>query len=54
MKAGLRGNLIALRTCKKKLDRAYTSRLTAQLNALEQKEANRPKRSKAGNNQTQA
>jgi hypothetical protein len=31
---------------KKKLDRAYTSSLTAHLNALEQKEANSPKRSR--------
>jgi hypothetical protein len=29
-----------------KLERAYTSSLTAHLKALEQKEANRPKRSK--------
>ena len=31
---------------KKKLERAYTSSLTAQLKALEQKEANSPKRSR--------
>jgi hypothetical protein len=31
---------------KKRLEIAYTSRLTAYLNALEQKEANSPKRSR--------
>jgi hypothetical protein len=46
MKAVLRGKLIALRDYKKKLERAFTSSLTAQLEALEQKEANRPKRSR--------
>ena len=44
MYAILRGKLIALRAAKKKLDRAYTSSLTANLNALEQKEANSPKK----------
>jgi hypothetical protein len=46
MKAELRGKLGALRTSKKKLERAYTSSLTAHLKALEQKEANSPKRSR--------
>ena len=46
MKAFLRGKLIALRAAKKKLDRAYTSSLTAHLKTLEQKEANSPKRSR--------
>jgi hypothetical protein len=45
MKAVLRGKLIALSASKKKLERAYTSSLTAHLKALEQKEANTPKRS---------
>jgi hypothetical protein len=45
MKAVLRGKLIALSGSKKELDRAYTSRQTAQLEALELKEANSPKRS---------
>jgi hypothetical protein len=44
MKAVLRGKLIALSAFKKKLERAYTSSLTAHLKALEQKEANTPKR----------
>jgi hypothetical protein len=44
MKAVLRGKLIALSASKKKLERAYTSNLTAHLKALEQKEANSPKR----------
>ena len=44
MKAALKGKLIALRASKKKLERAYTSSLTAHLKALEQKEANTPKR----------
>jgi hypothetical protein len=43
MKAVLRGKLIA---SKNKLVRPYTSILTAQLKALEQKEANIPKRSR--------
>jgi hypothetical protein len=37
MKAVLRGKLIALSASKKKLERAYTSSLTAHLKALEQK-----------------
>ena len=44
MKAFLRGNLIALRASKKKLERAHTSSLTTHLKALEQKEENLPKR----------
>ena len=43
MKAALRGKLIALSASKKKLERTYTSNLTAQLKALEQKEADTPK-----------
>ena len=46
IKAFLRGKLIALSASKKKLERAYTSSLTAYLKALEQKEANSPKRCK--------
>ena len=46
MKAMLRGKLKALSASKKKLERAYTSSLTAYLKALEQKEANSPKRSR--------
>ena len=46
MKAVLRGKLIALSASKKKQERAYTSSLMAQLKALEQKEANSPKRSR--------
>lgn len=46
MKAVVRGEPIALSVSKKKLERAYTSSLTAQLKALEQKEGNTPKRSK--------
>ena len=46
MKAVLRGKLIDLSTSKKKLERAYTSSLTAHLEALELKEANSPKRSR--------
>ena len=45
-KAFLRGKLIALSASKKKLERAYTSRLTAHLEALELKEANSRKRSR--------
>jgi superfamily II RNA helicase len=45
MKAVLKGKFIALSASKKKLKRAYTSSLTAHLKALEQKEANTPKRS---------
>ena len=46
MKAVLRGNLIALSASKKKLNRGYTSSQTAQVKALEQKEANSPKKSR--------
>ena len=46
MKAVVRGKLIALSASKKKLGTAYTSNLTAHLRALEQKEANVPKRSR--------
>jgi ABC-type Na+ transport system ATPase subunit NatA len=44
-KAVLRGKLIALSASKKKLERTYTGSLTAHPKALEQKEANSPKRS---------
>jgi hypothetical protein len=44
MKAFLRGTLIALNSSKKKLESAHTSCLTTHLKALEQKEANSPKR----------
>jgi hypothetical protein len=46
MKAVLRGKLIALGASKKKPEKAYTSSLTTHLKALEQKEANTPKRSR--------
>jgi hypothetical protein len=46
MKAVLRGKLIALSTFKKKLERACTSRLTAYLKTLEQKQSNSPKSSR--------
>jgi hypothetical protein len=46
MKAFLRGKLIALSASKKKLERSHTSSLTRHLKALEQKEANSPKRSR--------
>ena len=46
MKAVLRGNLIAMSASKKKLERIYTSSLTAHLEALELNEANSPKRSR--------
>jgi hypothetical protein len=46
MKAVLKGKLIALSASKKKLERAHTTSLTANLKALEQKEANTPKRSR--------
>jgi hypothetical protein len=46
MKAVLRGKLLALSGSNKNLERAYTSSLTAHLKALEQKEANAPKRSR--------
>jgi hypothetical protein len=46
MKAVLRGKHIALSASKKKLERAYTSSLTAHLEALELKETISPKRSR--------
>ena len=46
MKAVLREKLISLSVPQKKLERASTSSLTAHLKALEQKEANSPKRSR--------
>jgi hypothetical protein len=46
MMAVLREKLIAVSASKKKLERGYTSRLTAHLEALELKEANSPKRSR--------
>jgi hypothetical protein len=46
MKVVLRGKLIALSVSKNKLEREYTSSLTAHLEALEPKEANSPKRSR--------
>jgi hypothetical protein len=46
MKAVLIGKLIALRASKMKLERAYSSILTAHLKDLEQKEANSPKSSR--------
>ena len=46
MKAFLRGKLIALSASKKKLERAHISSLTTHVKALEQKEANSPKRSR--------
>jgi hypothetical protein len=45
VKAVLRGKLIGLSASKVKLERAYTSSLTAHLKALEQKEASTPKSS---------
>jgi hypothetical protein len=45
MKTVLRGKCLPLSASTKKLERAYTSSLTAHLKALEQKEANSPKRS---------
>jgi hypothetical protein len=44
MKAVLRGKLIDLSAPKTKLERAYTSKLTAHMKSLEQKEANIAKR----------
>ena len=44
-KAFLRGKLMAFSASKKKLERAHTSTLTTHLKALEQKEANSPRRS---------
>jgi hypothetical protein len=46
MKAVLRGKLITLSSSKKKLERVYTSSLTAHQKALELKEANSSKRSR--------
>ena len=46
MKAVPREKLIALSASKKKPKKAYTNSLTVQLKALEQKEANTPKRSR--------
>jgi hypothetical protein len=46
MKTVLREKHIALSAAKKKIERGYTSSLTAHLEALEQKEANSPKRSR--------
>ena len=46
MKAVLRGKLIPLSAAKKKLERAHTNSFTAQLKALEQKEAKSPMRSR--------
>jgi hypothetical protein len=46
MKAVLRGKFISLSASKKKPERAYTSSLTAHIEALELKEANLPKRSR--------
>ena len=46
MKVVLFGNLTAISTSKKKLEKAYTSRLKAQLLALKQKEAKSPKRNR--------
>jgi hypothetical protein len=43
MKALLRGKLIALSAFKKKLDRAYTSNLTAHLTALTKKKQIHPR-----------
>jgi hypothetical protein len=46
MKAVLKGKFIALSATKKKLERAFTSSLTAQLKSPKQKEANTLKRSR--------
>jgi hypothetical protein len=46
MKAVLREKSIALSASKKKLEKAYTSSLSAHLKTLEQKEANTPKRNR--------
>jgi hypothetical protein len=43
MKAVLRGKLISMSASKRKLETAYTTSLTAQVKALEQKEANSSK-----------
>jgi hypothetical protein len=44
MKAVLREKIIALSALVKKLERFYTSKLPANLRAVQQKEANTPKR----------
>jgi hypothetical protein len=44
MKAVLRGKFIVLSALVKNLERSYTDNLTAYLSALEQKEANLPKK----------
>jgi hypothetical protein len=49
MKVFLIGKLIALSASKKKLERAYTSSLTTHIKAIEQREANSPKRSGVDN-----
>jgi hypothetical protein len=46
MKTVPRGKVIILSASKKNLEKAYMSSLTAHLKALEQKEANSPKRSR--------
>jgi hypothetical protein len=46
MKAVLRGKFIVLSIFIKKLERAYSSSLTAHLKVLDQKEANTPMRSR--------
>ena len=46
IKTVLKGKLIAIGASKAKLERAYTSSLTAHLEALEQKEANTPQRNR--------
>jgi hypothetical protein len=46
MKAVLKGKHVYLSASIKKLERTYTSNLTAYWNALEPKEANTPKRSR--------
>jgi hypothetical protein len=46
MKAVLRGKFVALSDLVKKMERSYTSNLTAHLRALEQKEANTPVRNR--------
>jgi len=53
MKAVLRGKFIALSALVKKLERSYTSNLTAHLRALEQKEASTTKSSRRQESQTQ-
>ena len=47
MKAVLKGKFIALSDLIEKLERSYTNNLTKHLRALEQKEANSPKRSRS-------